>query len=81
MLKENADLKLEIGGHTDSDGSSEANLKLSEERAKSVRTALVEMGIEESRLSVKGFGSSKPVNDNSSAENKARNRRVEFVKK
>ena len=81
MLKENAGLKFEIGGHTDSDGSADANIKLSEERAKSVKAALVDMGIDESRLTVKGFGASKPVNDNSSAENKARNRRVEFVKK
>ncbi len=81
MLNENAGLKFEIGGHTDSDGSAEANIKLSEDRAKSVKAALVELGIDESRLTVKGFGASKPVNDNSSAENKARNRRVEFVKK
>lgn len=81
MMNDNAGLKFEIGGHTDSDGSADANAKLSEERAKAVKAALVELGIDESRLTVKGYGSTKPVADNNSAENKARNRRVEFVKK
>ena len=81
MMKENADLKFEIGGHTDGDGSADANLKLSEERAKAVRAALIDLGISESRLTTKGYGSSQPVAKNDSGENKARNRRVEFVKK
>ncbi len=81
MMKENADLKFEIGGHTDSDGSADLNNKLSQERADAVKKQLVSMGIDSGRFSTKGYGSSKPVTDNNNPENKARNRRVEFVKK
>lgn len=81
MMNENGDLKFEIGGHTDADGSADANLKLSDDRAKAVRAALIDMGINEGRLTTKGFGASQPVAKNDSPENKARNRRVEFVKK
>lgn len=81
MMKENSDLNFEIGGHTDSDGKAELNNKLSLDRAMAVKKQLIAMGINESRLTTKGYGSTKPIVDNSSAENKARNRRVEFVKK
>lgn len=81
MMKENLDLDFEIGGHTDSDGKAELNEKLSQERAAAVKKQLVLMGIDENRLATKGYGSSKPIADNNSAENKARNRRVEFVKR
>lgn len=80
MMKENADLKFEIGGHTDSDGPTELNNKLSQERAEAVKTQMTTMGIEASRLTAKGFGSQNPVAKNDTAENKARNRRVEFLK-
>lgn len=81
MMKEHDDLKFEIGGHTDTDGNATLNNKLSQERAEAVRQQLVSMGIDASRLTTKGYGSSKPVADNNNPENKARNRRVEFVKK
>ncbi len=81
MMKEHGDLKFEIGGHTDSDGNAALNNKLSHERAEAVKQQLVSMGIDASRLTTKGFGSTKPVAENNNAENKARNRRVEFVKK
>ena len=80
LLKGHTDLKFEIDGHTDSDGNDDANMKLSQSRADAVKAQLVKMGIDESRLSAKGFGETKPVDKNDSAEGKANNRRVEFVK-
>ena len=80
MLKDHNDLQFEIGGHTDSDGTADLNNKLSQLRAEAVKNQLTSMGIDASRLTVKGYGSSKPIAENNSAENKARNRRVEFVK-
>lgn len=68
------ELKVEIDGHTDSDGSKEHNQKLSEDRAKSVETYFISKGINASRITTKGFGSSKPIGDD-----KNKNRRVEFV--
>ena len=80
MLKAHTDLRFEIGGHTDSDGTADANVKLSLARAESVKSQLVSMGIDASRLTTKGYGSSQPVSDNLSMEGKANNRRVEFKK-
>jgi outer membrane protein OmpA-like peptidoglycan-associated protein len=80
MMKEHNDLKFEIDGHTDSDGKADANLKLSQERADAVKAKLTEMGIDNARLTTKGFGATKPIDKNDSAEGKANNRRVEFVK-
>jgi outer membrane protein OmpA-like peptidoglycan-associated protein len=80
MMKEHSDLKFEIDGHTDSDGKADANLKLSQERADAVKAKLTEMGIDNARLTTKGFGATKPIDKNDSAEGKANNRRVEFVK-
>lgn len=72
-------MKLEVRGHTDDQGSDEYNLKLSRQRADAVVDALVEMGIERRRLSVEGFGESRPLVPNTSDENRKRNRRTEFV--
>lgn len=80
ILKQNPALKIEIGGHTDSDGDDASNLKLSEARANAVKTQLVSMGIDASRLMTKGYGETKPIGDNKTAEGKTENRRVEFVK-
>jgi outer membrane protein OmpA-like peptidoglycan-associated protein len=79
LMKAHSDLKFEIDGHTDSDGNDDANIKLSQSRADAVKTQLVKMGIDESRLSTKGFGESKPIDKNDTAEGKANNRRVEFI--
>jgi outer membrane protein OmpA-like peptidoglycan-associated protein len=78
LLSNQPGLKIEINGHTDSDGSDELNLKLSEERAKSVVAYLVSKGVKNDRLTAKGFGETKPAVPNTSNENKAINRRVEF---
>lgn len=81
MLKDNQDLKLSVEGHTDNVGTPASNKTLSEARAKSVVLAIVGQGISADRLSPAGFGQDKPVADNSSEEGRAKNRRVELVKK
>ena len=68
-----------IEGHTDSSGSAAANRKLSRERARSVADLLREQGIEGERLAFEGYGSDRPVAPNTTAEGRARNRRVEIV--
>lgn len=80
ILKDNPELKFEVGGHTDSDGDDALNLKLSQLRAEAVRGQLIAMGIAATRLTAKGFGKTKPIADNKTFEGKANNRRVEFVK-
>lgn len=71
--------KISIEGHTDSDGTDKYNQKLSDNRAASVKTYLVEHGISDSMLSSKGWGESKPMADNETPEGKEKNRRVEFI--
>ncbi len=80
LLHTNSDLRLEIQGHTDDDGSADYNLQLSHRRAESVRQYLLLFGVEPSRLQAKGYGESMPVVPNNSEENKAKNRRVELVR-
>jgi outer membrane protein OmpA-like peptidoglycan-associated protein len=81
MMKSNPELKLGIEGHTDNAGSSASNKILSEERAKSVVSAIAGQGISIERLSASGFGQDKPIADNNTDEGRAKNRRVELVKK
>lgn len=73
------DQYLLIEGHTDSDGSSESNLKLSESRARSVQKILLVGGIMAERMEIRGYGESNPIADNSTSAGKAQNRRVEIV--
>lgn len=80
MMQKNPDLKFSVEGHTDSDGVDAANQSLSEARAKTVMNQLISMGIAQNRLKSTGWGESKPIDNNSTAEGKANNRRVEFVK-
>jgi outer membrane protein OmpA-like peptidoglycan-associated protein len=80
LMKEHPEVSFSVEGHTDSDGDTEANQKLSEARAQAVKDMLVSMGIDEARLTTKGFGESNPIAANTTAEGKANNRRVEFVK-
>jgi len=81
MLKSSPDLKLSVEGHTDNVGTPKSNKVLSEERAKSVVAAIVAGGIDAERLSSMGHGQDKPIADNKTEEGKAKNRRVELVKK
>jgi OOP family OmpA-OmpF porin len=71
--------KVEIQGHTDNRGSIQLNKKLSQDRAEAVRKALIKRGIDEKRLTAKGFGPDKPVVANDTPENLQKNRRVQFV--
>jgi len=80
VLKANPDVKFEIDGHTDNSGAAAHNMTLSQQRADAVKTQLVNMGTDASRLTTKGFGDSKPIDTNDTLSGKANNRRVEFVK-
>ncbi len=79
LMEKNPGLKIEIQGHTDNTGSEEKNRALSEARAKSVYSYLIEKGIDAERLSYKGYASSKPIADNTSEAGRSKNRRTEFV--
>lgn len=80
LMVDNPTVNFSVEGHTDSDGGDDTNMTLSKERSKTVMNKLIEMGIAPNRLKYDGFGESKPIDNNSSAEGKANNRRVEFVK-
>lgn len=80
-IKENPQIKkLSIEGHASAEGDAKNNMKLSDDRAKSVMKHLVDKeGIKKEMLSAKGFGEDKPIGDNNTDEGKEKNRRVEFV--
>lgn len=80
LLKDNPELKLEVQGHTDDQGTDEYNLQLSARRAETVVNYLDLFGIEPGRLTPKGFGETRPVETNATEEGRAKNRRVELVK-
>ncbi|MFO7976790.1 MAG: OmpA family protein [Candidatus Hydrogenedentota bacterium] len=80
LLQDNPDLALEVQGHTDDQGSDDYNLELSQRRARTVRSFLLLFGIDEGRLTAKGYGETRPVAPNDGDENRAKNRRVELVK-
>ena len=79
FLEEYPEKTVLIEGFTDSTGSADFNQGLSERRALSVRQALVNAGVSPERISTEGFGMSRPVADNATAEGRQRNRRVEIV--
>jgi len=74
-----ADTKLEVGGHTDNTGNAAANMSLSQNRADAVVARLGELGVAAGMLGGKGYGDTTPVADNSTAEGRAQNRRIEFT--
>lgn len=81
MMKSAPALKIEVAGHTDNAGTPDGNLKLSQARAASVMQALVSRGIAPTRLTAKGYGQTVPLADNKTEEGRAKNRRVELVKR
>jgi OOP family OmpA-OmpF porin len=81
LLKGAPTLRIAIEGHTDNVGQAAANKALSEKRAQSVMAAVVAGGIDAKRLSAAGVGQERPVADNRSEEGRAKNRRVELVRK
>ncbi len=79
VMKEHPELvKLEVQGHTDDRGTPKGNEKLSQDRANEVKKALVSRGIDEGRLTSKGYGQSVPIDDNKTEAGRQKNRRVEF---
>jgi OmpA-OmpF porin, OOP family len=78
VLDEYPDIRIEIVGHTDNQGTDEHNLELSKNRAEAVKQYLVDGGVDESRLTTRGAGRSEPVASNDTDEGRAKNRRTEF---
>jgi OOP family OmpA-OmpF porin len=79
ILKENPNIQVEIGGHTDAQGAEMANQKISEKRAESAKKYVIDkFNIPGDRMIVKGYGSKKPIADDKTKEGRAKNRRVEF---
>lgn len=79
VFKEYADTNIQIFGYTDADGTDEYNLKLSQERAASVRNYLVSKGLAASRFTTTGMGEADPIATNETVDGKSQNRRVEFA--
>jgi len=79
LTKQDPTSKIVVEGHTDSQGTESYNLDLSQSRAQAVRDYLVTRGIAADRISSQGFGATRPIADNKSAEGRANNRRVEIV--
>jgi outer membrane protein OmpA-like peptidoglycan-associated protein len=78
ILNKYPEAKFSIDGHTDSTGSAKLNERLSDDRALSVKGYLVKNGIDELRLTSKGYGENKPVASNATSAGRAQNRRVEI---
>ena len=78
-LNDNPELQIKLVGHTDNIGSEKFNLKLSQYRAQTMKDYLVGKGVDASRISTEGMGMKEPLNDNSTDEERALNRRVELT--
>ena len=80
-LLDRGTIRVEIQGHTDSTGSAAVNLRISEQRARSVFTYLVSTfpGLDRTRFVVRGYGEARPIATNATADGRSMNRRVEFV--
>ena len=79
ILKEKTKANVTVEGHTDNTGAADLNMRLSEARAQSVKSALVKAGVDSKRITAKGFGFSNPVADNASPEGRMANRRTEIL--
>jgi outer membrane protein OmpA-like peptidoglycan-associated protein len=79
LLQSEPDKKIRIEGHTDSTGRSETNLRLSQQRADAVLTALVELGVDAARITSVGMGEDFPIASNDTEEGRSRNRRVDVI--
>ena len=77
-LKNRSDLKIEIAGHTDNVGNEDANMILSQKRAEAVKNYLIKKGVPASRLTSKGYGESRPLETNETAQGRQQNRRTEI---
>ncbi len=77
VIRQYPETNIQIAGHTDSTGSEDYNRRLSEQRAESVKTALIGMGVNPSRLTTLGYGESRPVASNNTEGGRQQNRRVE----
>ena len=80
IMRQNSKIKIEVQGHTDNKGQPAYNLKLSDRRANAVMKALVARGIDASRLRAKGYGMTRPIVPNDTEQNRALNRRSQFVR-
>jgi len=80
VMKQNSKLRIEVQGHTDNRGNKKLNQDLSDRRAAAVRTALVARGIDPDRLRSKGYGMDRPIVPNDTEQNRALNRRVQFIR-
>jgi len=78
VLKDFPDVKVEVSGHTDSDGDRDHNVELSRRRADAVKKYLVDKGIDAGRITTRGAGPDEPIADNKTAKGKSQNRRIEF---
>ena len=78
IMKLKPTMEIEIGGHTDNDGDDEMNMRLSQQRAESVRDYLISQGISANRMISKGYGETRPKASNSTPTGKAINRRTEI---
>ncbi len=79
IMNENKEISIEVQGHTNNIGDKEKLKILSEKRAATVKNYLVEKGIDEDRISIKGFGADKPIAPNDTEEGRKKNQRVEFL--
>ena len=78
IMKLKPDMRIEVSGHTDNEGDEASNLKLSKERAESVKNYLISKGIVGGRITTVGYGETRPVADNSTSQGRAKNRRTEI---
>jgi len=79
FMKSNPSVEIEVSGHTDNKGADDFNMKLSQDRANSVKNYLVSNGVADARITSKGYGESKPIATNSTEYGREQNRRVEFT--